>query len=180
MSPRPKLFQITIAACASNIAHNLNKALYYHHILKSEALTQYADQTYSTANMADSSEVKPKASEPTEPKPAESETKLANDPAVSEEGSGSKETLKTEGTSSVVGMASNAASSASAAALGVKDSVFSMFGGGAKKEKKVEEEDEDAKNEPSGSSKAQKADADAEEVCIYLLLYHWHLSLWPF
>jgi len=44
------------------------------------------------------------------------------------------------------------------AASGVKDSVFSMFGGGAKKEKRVEEDDAD---EPSGSSKNKKA---AEEV----------------
>ena len=38
-------------------------------------------------------------------------------------------------------------------ATGVKDSVFSMFGGGAKKEKKEEPDDED---EPSGSSKKKK------------------------
>lgn len=41
------------------------------------------------------------------------------------------------------------------------DSVFSMFGGGPKKEK--QEEPEDAKDEPSGSSKAQKGE---DEVCI--------------
>ncbi|KEF53089.1 uncharacterized protein A1O9_10997 [Exophiala aquamarina CBS 119918] len=54
---------------------------------------------------------------------------------------------------------------ATAAATGVKDSVFSMFGGGAKKEKKVEDDDDDAKDEPSGSSKAKKDDDDdkAEE-----------------
>lgn len=59
-------------------------------------------------------------------------------------------------------MASNATANATAAAAGVKDSVFSMFGGGAKKEKKVEPEDDE--DEPSGSSKAKKA--DAEEVGI--------------
>lgn len=57
-------------------------------------------------------------------------------------------------------MASNAASKASSTAANMKDSVFSMFGGGAKKEKK----DEDEVDEPSGSSKAKK-DVDAEEVC---------------
>jgi Ran-binding protein 1 len=113
--------------------------------------------------MADSSETKP-TTDPSEPKLEQTETKSANHPVGSEGGSGSKEASTTEGKSSVAGMASNAASSATAAAAGVKDSMFSMFGGGAKKEKKVEDEDEDAKNEPSGSSKAQKKDADAEEV----------------
>lgn len=42
------------------------------------------------------------------------------------------------------------------------DSVFSMFGGGPKKEKK--EEPEEGKDEPSGSSKAQK---EGEEVSIF-------------
>jgi Ran-binding protein 1 len=45
---------------------------------------------------------------------------------------------------------------AMAAATGVKDSVFSMFGGGEKKEKK----DEPEEDEPSGSTKAKK---DGEE-----------------
>ena len=49
-------------------------------------------------------------------------------------------------------MASNAATTATSA---VKDSVFSMFGGGAKKEKKAEEDDVD---KPSGSSKAKKGE----------------------
>ncbi|GKZ20082.1 hypothetical protein AbraIFM66951_008198 [Aspergillus brasiliensis] len=40
------------------------------------------------------------------------------------------------------------------------DSVFSMFGGGPKKEK--QEEPEDAKDEPSGSSKAQKGEDEDE------------------
>jgi Ran-binding protein 1 len=38
-----------------------------------------------------------------------------------------------------------------------KDNVFAMFGGGPKREPKKEEEDV---NEPSGSSKAQKKDAE--------------------
>ncbi|KAL6721593.1 Ran GTPase binding protein Sbp1 [Lecanora helva] len=61
-------------------------------------------------------------------------------------------------------MASNAASgvagTATNAATGVKDSVFSMFGGGAKKEKAQEEEEEE--QDRSGSSKAKK-DAEAAE-----------------
>ena len=62
-------------------------------------------------------------------------------------------------------MASNAASgvagTATNAAAGVKDSVFSMFGGGARKERAPEtEEDQDR----SGSSKAKKdAEAAAEK-----------------
>jgi len=42
------------------------------------------------------------------------------------------------------------------------DSVFSMFGGGPKKEKREEPEDEEV--EPSGSSKAKKEADDAEDV----------------
>lgn len=125
--------------------------------------------------MADSTETKPTSdptetkptSDPTEPELVETETKLATKPVDSEEGSTSKETTTTEGKSSVADMASTVASTvasgATAAATGVKDSMFSMFGGGVKEKKKVEEEDEDAKNEPSGSAKAQKKDADAEE-----------------
>lgn len=109
--------------------------------------------------MADSTETKV-TTDPTEPRLAETETKLATNPVGSEEESDVKEASTTEPKSTVSEIASNALGAAS----GVKDSVFSMFGGGTKREKKVEEEDEDAKNEPSGSSKAQKKDADAEEV----------------
>ncbi|KAK5731409.1 Ran GTPase binding protein Sbp1 [Elasticomyces elasticus] len=45
-------------------------------------------------------------------------------------------------------------------ATAVKDNVFSMFGGGAKKETKAE--DPDAENDRSGSAKAQAAKASAE------------------
>jgi Ran-binding protein 1 len=115
--------------------------------------------------MADSTEPKPVTNtDPTEPRLAETETKLATNPVGSEPESEIKGASATEGKSSMAEMASNVASNATAAATGVKDSMFSMFGGGARKEKKVEEEDDDAKNEPSGSSKAQKKDADAEEV----------------
>ena len=96
-----------------------------------------------------------------EPKLAESEIKLATNPIGDE----SKETPSTGPTltESATNAASNAATSATAAAAGVKDSVFSMFGGGGKKEKK---EDEDAgKDEPSGSSKAQKDPEDDEVRC---------------
>ena len=58
-------------------------------------------------------------------------------------------------------MASNAASSAGTAAAGVKDSMFSMFGGGAKKEKK--EDEAEGEEDRSGSSKAKK-DAEAEKA----------------
>ncbi|KAL8658664.1 MAG: hypothetical protein Q9226_000834 [Calogaya cf. arnoldii] len=58
-------------------------------------------------------------------------------------------------------MAQSATTSASSAAAGVKDSVFSMFGGGAKKEKR--EDPEDAAAETSGSSKS-KRDAEAAEA----------------
>jgi len=54
----------------------------------------------------------------------------------------------------------NAATTATTAAAGVKDNVFSMFGGGVKKDKKEEENTKD--QDRSGSSKAQK-DAGAED-----------------
>ncbi|KAI4132666.1 MAG: hypothetical protein LQ338_000606 [Usnochroma carphineum] len=57
-------------------------------------------------------------------------------------------------------MAQSAATSATSAAAGVKDNVFSMFGGGAKREKK--EETADDPSEPSGSSKAQRNTEAAE------------------
>ena len=71
-------------------------------------------------------------------------------------------------------MASNAAGSATIAAAGVKDSVFSMFGGGAKKEKKEEPEGE--VEDRSGSSKAKKDSEAAEgdgggEVGLAVLLF---------
>ena len=56
-------------------------------------------------------------------------------------------------------MASTAATQAATTAAGVKDSVFSMFGGGAKKEKKDEPEEPEDK---SGSAKAHK-EAEAED-----------------
>lgn len=55
--------------------------------------------------------------------------------------------------------ASAAAGNVTTGAVGVADSVFSMFGGGAKKEKKDADED---RGETSGSAKAQKAAASEE------------------
>ena len=55
--------------------------------------------------------------------------------------------------------ATTAASTATSAVVGVKDNVFSMFGGGAKKDKK--EDSEDAEAETSGSAKS-KRDAEAK------------------
>ena len=57
--------------------------------------------------------------------------------------------------------ASNAAAGASATAAGVKDNMFSMFGGGVK-ERKKEEVDDDPEEE-SGSSK-KKLNKEGEEV----------------
>lgn len=75
--------------------------------------------------------------------------------------SGEQESTATEGSKSptITEMASTVASTATSAAAGVKDNVFSMFGGGAKKEKK--EDPEDDPEEASGSSKAKK-DTEAE------------------
>ena len=72
-------------------------------------------------------------------------------PAASE----TKET-NTQQPATYTEMASNAASSAGTAAAGVKDSVFSMFGGGAKKEKKEDGEGQGEVEDRSGSSKAVK------------------------
>lgn len=68
-------------------------------------------------------------------------------------------------------IASNAASSvagtAGATAQGVKDSVFSMFGGGAKKEKKDEDEGaEGAEEDRSGSSKAKRDEKEKEREAV--------------
>jgi Ran-binding protein 1 len=60
--------------------------------------------------------------------------------------------------------ASAAASTVTSAASGVADNVFSMFGGGVKKEKKGEDED---RGDVSGSAKAQKAAAAEENPEVY-------------
>lgn len=101
-----------------------------------------------------------------EPRIAETETKLATNPS-SMEGETAKETSTTGSKPTYTEMASNVAGSATAAAAGVKDSVFSMFGGGGAKEKKVEQEDDAAKDEPSGSSKAVKEKEVDDEVRLF-------------
>lgn len=102
----------------------------------------------------------------TEPGIADSETKLATNPSSSEAET-SKETSTTESKPTYTEMASNVAGSAGAAATGVKDSVFSMFGGGGAKERKVEQEDDGAKDEPSGSSKATKEREADDDVRLF-------------
>lgn len=65
--------------------------------------------------------------------------------------------------------AEKAVDTAKDAAVKTSDSMFSMFGGGPKKEKK--EEAEEPTDEPSGSSKAQKA---TDEVSLmHLMLVTW-------
>jgi hypothetical protein len=88
---------------------------------------------------------------------AESETNLATNPSNTGDSTSQKPATYTDMASNAT---STAASSAHSAATGVKDSVFSMFGGGAKKETKVE--DDDAANDRSGSAKAQKEKEDDE------------------
>lgn len=92
-----------------------------------------------------------------EPRLAEKETQLATDPVGTEDSTEEKPATLTDVASNA---ATTAASGATAVAAGVKDSVFSMFGGGAKKETKTE--DDDAANDRSGSSKAQKEKEDDE------------------
>lgn len=95
-----------------------------------------------------------------EPQLAKTETELATNPqSTSEEKKDTEAPAET--TNSVAEIASNAAASATSAATGVKDSVFSMFGGGAPKEKKVKEDE--GEDEPSGSSKAKKEGEDEPE-----------------
>lgn len=85
----------------------------------------------------------------TEPKLAVDETKKVTEQAPAEAAEKNKENT------SLSGLASQAGSSAAETAQGVKDNVFSMFGGGQKKEKKEEPDDVD---EPSGSSKKKSGD----------------------
>ena len=101
---------------------------------------------------------------PTSEQPVHAETKgeeTATRPA--ENTSGTRETTGEEPKATYTDMASSAATSAATAATGVKDSVFSMFGGGAKKETKDEAEEPEDR---SGSAKAQKEAEGEEEVFI--------------
>lgn len=90
--------------------------------------------------MSDAAEIKP---DPTTQAPEETKTETATT------GEGEKTVTET-----AVDTAKDAAEAAKDAATKTSDTVFSMFGGGPKKEKK--EETEEGADEPSGSSKAQK------------------------
>ncbi|KAL4887451.1 RanBP1 domain-containing protein [Aspergillus karnatakaensis] len=90
----------------------------------------------------------------TKPDPATSAPEGSTKP---EETTTTTDSTKTE---DVKAAAESAAETVKDAATKTSDSVFSMFGGGPKKEKK-EEADDDV-NEPSGSSKAQKAEDEDE------------------
>ncbi|KAL8735973.1 MAG: hypothetical protein Q9166_000535 [cf. Caloplaca sp. 2 TL-2023] len=109
----------------------------------------------NTDTKLDTKEEKVSSGEPTINRPENEST--TTPPASQQAPATSEEKPKTTYTE----MAQSATTSASSAAAGVKDSVFSMFGGGAKKEKR--EEPEDTAAETSGSSKA-KRDAEAAEA----------------
>lgn len=103
-----------------------------------------------------------------EPTLAKTETDLATNPKSVREEHG-EDIKPSDGAAATTGssmsdMASNATATATAAATGVKDSVFAMFGGGGPKEKKAEEEDD--ADEPSGSSKAKKAEGEEVSAAI--------------
>lgn len=105
----------------------------------------------------------PAPSEPDQnPKSTQEELKSTEQPQEAHH-----EPVAEKGMSTITGLASSAATTATTAALGMKDNVFSMFGGGAKKEKK---EATDEPGEASGSAKAQKeseaAAAAAGEVSL--------------
>lgn len=75
--------------------------------------------------------------------------------------------------------AEQAADAAKDAAVKTSDSVFSMFGGGPKKEKK--EETDEPTDEPSGSSKAQKADDEVSWIRLVraiLAVVGWTRARW--
>jgi hypothetical protein len=114
------------------------------HLQRFSNLLKLAEIRSHTINMSDVTETKP---DPTTIAPEET-TKPAETTTT--------ETSKTE---EVKAAAESAAETATEtvkdAAAKTSDSVFSMFGGGPKKEKKEDEEEAD---EPSGSSKAKKAE----------------------
>jgi hypothetical protein len=103
--------------------------------------------------MSDVTETKPDPTSTTAVAAESTETPVAEKPA---EKTGEEDKSATEkATDATLGAASKAT-----------DSVFSMFGGGPKKERK--EEDEAGVDEPSGSSKAQKK--EGEEVGLSCLV----------
>jgi Ran-binding protein 1 len=97
--------------------------------------------------MSDAAETKP---DPTTQAPEETK------PETATTGEGEKTVTEV-----AVDTAKEAAESAKDAATKTSDTVFSMFGGGPKKEKK--EETEEGADEPSGSSKAQKESENPED-----------------
>ena len=99
----------------------------------------------------------PKLSKVTEPS---AETEASKPTATATEGE-SKPAETAESASA--GITTGAASAATA----VKENVFSMFGGGPKRDKKEEQDDVD---EPSGSSKAKKEEDVSKSVSISLTL----------
>ena len=86
------------------------------------------------------------------------ETPTAFTASKPETGSGEGTTYSGMATSA----ATNAASSAASTAQGVKDSVFSMFGGGAKKEEDKSKDPEEEQDR-SGSAKAVKEAKEKKE-----------------
>ncbi|KAJ5656345.1 hypothetical protein N7507_008295 [Penicillium longicatenatum] len=88
------------------------------------------------------------------------------DPTIAVEEQQPETTATGEGektvTETAVDAAKDAAETTKDAAAKTSDSVFSMFGGGPKKEKK--EETEEGADEPSGSSKAQQAEDNEDEA----------------
>lgn len=114
-------------------------------------------QSSMSANAESKQDPRAEQAAPSEPTAATREEK---DSEPQTQGS-HDESAPEKGKSTYTEMASSAATFGTTAAVGVKNEVFSMFGGGAKKEKKVKPDDDDV--EASGSSKAQKAaEAEAE------------------
>ena len=110
--------------------------------------------------MSASAETKPDSSAEQSSATASKGPDTAAQPIASSEGAPAN-TEQSSYTGTATSAAANAATTASNAAAGVKDGIFSMFGGGAKKDKVEEDEAQDR----SGSSKAQKdAEGGDEEV----------------
>ena len=95
-----------------------------------------------------------------EPRLAQHETNLATNPIG--DGSSAADKPSASYTEMASNAASTAANTASTTAANMKDNVFSMFGGGAKKERKEDTE----VDEPSGSSKAKKEAENEDDVSL--------------
>ena len=101
---------------------------------------------------------------------AESDTKLdpsaeaaaSAEPRLAKDETEKVTTGVTEGKKDDAGEKEGVAAKAAGAGAAVKDSVFSMFGGGPKREKK--EEADEGKDEPSGSSKKKDEDVSLSRV----------------